>query len=143
MVPVSRDVVVSENVTPSSGGARRTVLVVNDQETVRQAVVRSLQAHGFYARAATSGREALEFARKSRPDVILIDMDPPALEGWESTRRLKADPVTRGILVVAMSENTQTASRNLAMRVGCDAFAAKPVDVEHLVESVERLLPAS
>jgi CheY-like chemotaxis protein len=80
-------------------------------------------------------------ARTDRPDVILYDMDPPGLDGWEATRRLKADPVTRRILIVAMSENTQTDARNLAMRVGCDAFACKPVDVEHLVESVEQLLP--
>lgn len=118
------------------------MLVVNDQETLRQAVVRTLQAHGYYARAATSGREALEYARKDRPDVILMDMDPPSLEGWEATRRLKADPVTRSILIVALSENAQTDSRNLAMRMGCDAFAVKPFDIEHLVASVERLLPA-
>lgn len=120
---------------------RKTVLVVNDQDPVRQAVVQSLQARGFRARSVRSGREAMELARTDRPDVILYDMDPPGLDGWEATRRLKADPVTRRILVVAMSENTQTDARNMAMRVGCDAFAAKPVDVEHLVQSVERLLP--
>lgn len=120
---------------------RKTVLVVNDQEPVRQAVVQSLQARGFRARSARSGREALEVARTDRPDVILYDMDPPGLDGWEATRRLKADPVTRRILVVAMSENTETDARNMAMRVGCDAFATKPVDVEHLIESVEQLLP--
>jgi two-component system, cell cycle response regulator DivK len=121
--------------------AGRSVLVVNDQETVRQTMVRSLLARGFRARIARSGREALEAVRTDKPDVILMDMDPPALEGWESARRLKADPVTRHILVVALSENTQTDSRNMAMRVGCDAFEAKPVDVEHLVRSVEKLLP--
>lgn len=120
---------------------RKTVLVVNDHEPVRQAVVQSLQARGFRARYARSGREALEVARTDRPDLILYDMDPPGLDGWEATRRLKADPVTRRILVVAMSENAQTDARNMAMRVGCDAFASKPVDVEHLVESVEQLLP--
>lgn len=120
---------------------RKTVLVVNDQEPVRQAVMQSLQARGFRARSARSGREALEAARTDRPDLILYDMDPPNLDGWEATRRLKADPVTRRILVVAMSENTETDARNMAMRVGCDAFAPKPVDVEHLVESVEQLLP--
>ena len=121
--------------------AGRSVLVVNDQEPLRQTMVRSLLARGFRARSARSGREALESVRTDKPDVILMDMDPPALEGWESARRLKADPVTRHILVVALSENTHTDSRNLAMRVGCDAFEAKPVDVEHLVRSVERLLP--
>lgn len=120
---------------------RKSVLVVNDQETVRQAVVQSLQAHGFRARSVRSGREAMDLVRSDRPDVILYDMDPPSLDGWEATRRLKADPVTRRILVVAMSENGATDARNMAMRVGCDAFAAKPVDVEHLIESVERLLP--
>lgn len=118
------------------------VLVVNDQEPLRLAVVRSLQAHGFRARAAGSGREVFESVRTDRPDLILMDMDPPGIDGWESARRIKADPVTKSILVVALSENVQTDTRNQAMRVGCDAFAAKPVDVDQIVESVQRLLPA-
>ena len=69
-------------------------------------------------------------------------MDPPALDGWESARRIKSDPVTKHILVVALSENTRTDARNQAMRVGCDAFESKPLDLEHLVESVQALLPA-
>ena len=127
--------------SPTPAG-RRAVLVVNDQEPLRQAVVRTFQAHGFRARAAGSGREAIEAARLDRPDVILMDMDPPALEGWEAARRIKADPVTRHLRVVAMSEHAQTDVRNQAMRVGCDAFAVKPFDVDHLVESVQALLPA-
>lgn len=123
---------------PTTG---RSVLVVNDHDGLRHVMVRTLVARGFRARSARSKREALESVRTDKPDVILMDMDPPALEGWESARRLKADPVTRDILVVALSENTHTDSRNLAMRVGCDAFEAKPVDVDHLVESVEKLLP--
>jgi len=121
---------------------RRSVLVVNDQEPLRQAVVRTLQARGFRAHAATSGREALEAARLDRPDLILMDMDPPVVDGWEAARRIKADPVTRHILVVALSEHAETDVRNHAMRVGCDAFAVKPFDVDHLVESVQALLPA-
>lgn len=104
-------------------------------------MLRSLVARGFRARTAKSSREALESVRHDRPDVILLDMDPPALEGWESARRLKADPVTRNIVVVALSENAQTDSRNLAMRVGCDAFEVKPVDTDTLARRVERLLP--
>lgn len=127
---------------PSPLSGPRTVLVVYEQEPVRQSVVRVLQAHGFRARAAASSREALESARLDRPDVILMDMDPPGLDGWESARRIKSDPVTKHILVVAVSENTRTDARNQAMRVGCDGFESKPLDVEHLVESVQALLPA-
>jgi CheY-like chemotaxis protein len=123
-------------------GSRGSVLIVNDQPALRDAMVKMLQARGFRTHAADSGRKALEFARSDRPDVILIDMDPPAVDGWESARRLKADPLTRSILVVAMSEDAETDRRNLAMRVGCDAFAVKPFDVDHLIESVERLLPS-
>ncbi len=118
------------------------MLIVNDQVPVRDAVMTILQQRGFRTRAADTGRQALEFARCDRPDLILIDMDPPSVDGWESARRLKADPVTKGILVVAMSEDAVTDRRNLAMRMGCDAFAAKPCDVDRLVESVERLLPS-
>lgn len=100
-----------------------------------------LQQRGFRARAADTGRKALEAVRVDRPDVILIDMDPPAVDGWESARRLKADPLTKNIMVVAMSEDAKVDRRNLAMRMGCDAFAAKPFDIAHLVDSVEQLLP--
>lgn len=127
---------------PSPLSGRKTVLVVYDQEPLRQSVVRTLQARGFRAHAAGSKREALESARVDRPDVIVMDMDPPALDGWESARRIKSDPLTRHILVVALSENTRTDARNQAMRVGCDGFESKPLDVEHLVESVQALLPA-
>lgn len=122
-------------------GSRGSVLIVNDQESLRNAVMKILQQRGFRTRAADNGRKALEFARTDRPDVILIDMDPPTLDGWESARRLKADPLTKSILVVAMSEDAKTDRRNLAMRMGCDAFAAKPFDLDHLVDSVEQLLP--
>ena len=115
---------------------------MNDQPSTRDAMIKLLQARGFRTQAADSGRKALEFARSERPDLILMDMDPPSVDGWESARRLKADPLTKSILVVAMSEDAQTDRRNLAMRMGCDAFAVKPFDVHHLVDSVERLLPS-
>lgn len=123
-------------------GTRGTVIVVNEPDAQRQMVVQRFQARGFRAHAAESGRVALQLAREERPDVILMDMDRPTLDGWEATRRLKADPVTRHILVVALSEDTQTDRRNQAMRVGCDGFEPKPLDVDHLVASVESLLPA-
>ena len=122
--------------------ARGSVLVVNDHEALRQTVLQRLRARGFRVHAATSGRQAIQVARVERPDVILMDMDPPALDGWESTRRLKADPMTRNILVVALCEDAQVDRRNHAMRIGCDGFEPKPLDVDHLVDSVERLVPS-
>lgn len=123
-------------------GSRGCVLIVNDQVPVRDAVMKLLQQRGFRTWAADTGRKALEFARSDRPDLILIDMDPPGVDGWESARRLKADPLTKNIVVVAMSEDAVTDRRNLAMRMGCDAFAVKPFDVDRLVASVEQLLPS-
>lgn len=120
----------------------RSVLVVHDHEPQRLAVARTLQARGFRARTVSTSREALESARQERLDVILMDMDAPGLDGWESARRLKADPVTRHILVIALSERAEVDVRNQAMRVGCDAFETKPLDLDHLVESVRALLPA-
>jgi CheY-like chemotaxis protein len=117
------------------------VLVVNDPEH-RQVLLQRFQARGFRAQAAENGRVAVQLAREQRPDVILMDMDRPTLDGWEATRRLKADPVTRHILVVALSADTETDCRNQAMRVGCDGFEAKPLDIDHLIASVEQLLPA-
>jgi two-component system cell cycle response regulator DivK len=134
--------VVSMNSRRFTVGSRGSVIVVNEPDAQRQLVLQLFLARGFRALAAESGRMALQLAREQRPDVILMDMDRPTLDGWESTRRLKADPVTRHILVVALSEDTQTDKRNQAMRVGCDGFEAKPIDVEHLVACVENLLPA-
>ena len=134
--------VVSMNSRRFTVGSRGSVIVVNEPDAQRQLVLQRFLARGFRAWAAESGRVALQLAREQRPDVILMDMDWPTLDGWESTRRLKADPVTRHILVVALSEDTQTDKRNQAMRVGCDGFEAEPIDVEHLVASVENLLPA-
>jgi len=134
--------VVSMNSRRFTVGSRGSVIVVNVPDAQRQLVLQRFLARGFRAWAAESGRVALQQAREQRPDVILMDMDRPTLDGWESTRRLKADPVTRHILVVALSEDTQTDKRNQAMRVGCDGFEAKPIDVEHLVACVENLLPA-
>ncbi len=125
-----------------SVGTRGTVIVVDEPDDERQLVLQRFQQRGFRAHVAENGRVALQLAREERPDVILMDMDRPTLDGWEYTRRLKADPVTRHILVVALSEDCQTDRRNLAMRVGCDGFEAKPLDVDHLIASVERLLPA-
>ena len=137
--PFSVVSVLGERTTP---GSRGSVLIVNDQVPVRDAVMKMLQQRGFRTRGTDTGRKALEFARTDRPDLILIDMDPPAVDGWESARRLKADPLTKRILVVAMSEDAETDRRNLAMRMGCDAFEAKPCDVDHLVQSVEQLISA-
>ena len=125
-----------------SVGTRGTVIVVNEPDAQRQMVLQRLQARGFRAHCAESGRVALQLAREQRPDVIVMDMDWATLDGWESTRRLKADPVTRHIHVVALSEDTQTERRNQAMRVGCDCFEPKPLDVDHLVAIVESLVPA-
>ena len=123
-------------------GSRGTVIVVNEPDAQRQLVLQRFLARGFRACAAENGRMALQLAREQRPDVILMDMDRPGLDGWEATRRLKADPVTRHILIVAISEDTQTDRRNQAMRVGCDGFEPKPLDLDHLVAAVENLLPA-
>lgn len=141
-VPVTARDGVAMNSQRFSVGNRGTVLVVDEPAAERQQVLQRLQQRGFRAHWAETGRAALQLAREERPDVIVMDMDRPTLDGWESTRRLKADPVTRHILVVALSEDTQTDRRNLAMRVGCDGFEAKPLDVDHLVASVESLLPA-
>ncbi len=142
MLPDTKTGIVSVLGERETHGSRGSVLIVNDQMALRDAVVALLQQRGFRTRAADSGRKALELARSDRPDVILMDMDPPTVDGWESARRLKADPVTKGIFVVAMSEDAKTDRRNLAMRMGCDAFEAKPCNVDHLVHSVEQLIPA-
>jgi two-component system cell cycle response regulator DivK len=118
------------------------VLLVEDNEVNRYLVAFVLEQAGLLVDTAVDGERALEMARARRPDLILMDLRMPVLDGYETTRRLKADPALRDIPVVALSAQAMPQERERALEVGCIAHFDKPIDVARFADQVLALLPA-
>ena len=116
------------------------ILVVEDNEMNRDMLTRRLSRKGFDAIAAVDGREGLELAHSARPDLILMDMSLPVLDGWEATRQIKADPATRSIPVIALTAHAMAGDRERALEAGCDDYDTKPVEFPNLLAKIEALL---
>ena len=138
----SRQSVVSARraVTHNPNKRMPRILVVEDNEMNRDMLTRRLARKGFETLAAVDGREGLETARAAQPDLILMDMSLPALDGWEATRQLKADPQTRSIPVIALTAHAMTGDRQRALDAGCDDYDTKPVEFPGLLAKIEALL---
>jgi CheY-like chemotaxis protein len=119
------------------------VLLVEDYEDARDMYRDYLVFSGFDVDTADNGQEAIEKARSRAPDLILMDLSLPVLDGWEATRRLKADPRTAGIKVIALSAHAMAAEERRAAAVGCDGFIAKPCLPQELVDEVSRHLASA
>ena len=117
-----------------------TILLVEDNELNRDMLSRRLVRRGFDVLIATDGAEGVAVAVAERPDLVLMDMSLPGLDGWEATRRLKAAPETRSIPVIALTAHAMASDRERAVEVGCDDYDTKPVELTRLLEKVERLL---
>jgi CheY-like chemotaxis protein len=100
---------------------------------------RRLRARGFDVRVAADGLEGVSAAAECLPDIVLMDMSLPVLDGWEATRRLKADPATRAIPVVALTAHAMVSDRDKAIEAGCDDYDTKPIDIVRLIEKIETL----
>jgi two-component system cell cycle response regulator DivK len=116
------------------------VLVVEDYPDAREMYSEYLRFSGFRVAEARNGEEALEKAFTLRPDVILMDLALPLMDGWEATRRLKSDPRTAQILVVALTGHALAGHQEGARRAGCDSFVTKPCLPDELVDEIRRLL---
>jgi two-component system, cell cycle response regulator DivK len=125
---------------PLHSGHLPLVLVVDDHEDAREGYSRVLTGGGYRAEAAADGLEALEKALDLRPDVIVMDLSMPGLNGWEATRRLKTMESTREIPVIAVTAHVVGHAREVALAAGCDAFLTKPCFPEDLLREVARLL---
>lgn len=119
------------------------VLVVDDYEDAREMYCEYLQFSGFRTAEAKTGVEALKEAASALPDLILMDLSLPEMDGWEATRRLKASAKTKHIPVVALTGHALAGHSESAREAGCDSFVAKPCLPEDLVVEVRRLLAAS
>jgi CheY-like chemotaxis protein len=119
------------------------ILLVEDNEMNRDMLSRRLVRNGFEVAIAVDGQQGVEMATSERPDLILMDMSLPVMDGWEATRRVKADPATRAIPVIALTANALVEDRERAMAAGCDDFDTKPVELPRLLEKIRAKLPGN
>ncbi len=117
-----------------------TILLVEDDELNRDMLSRRLSKRGYDILLAADGEEGVAVARRDRPALVLMDMSLPKLDGWEATRRLKADDATKSIPVIAITAHAMQGDRERALAAGCDDYDTKPVDFGRLVGKIERLL---
>jgi two-component system, cell cycle response regulator DivK len=118
------------------------VLVVEDNEMNRDMLSRRLMRRGFQVIFAVDGQQGVDLARSERPDIILMDMSLPVIDGWEATRRVKSDDATRSVPVIGLTAHAMAGDREKAIEAGCDDYDTKPVELERLIGKMERLLGA-
>ena len=116
------------------------VLLVDDDEMSRDMLSRRLIRRGFEVIFAVDGKQGVEVARREKPDIILMDMGLPVMDGWEATRCIKSDDATRGVSVIGLSARTMSGDRDKAIEAGCDDYDIKPIEFDRLIGKIERLL---
>ena len=116
------------------------ILLVEDNEMNRDMLSRRLQRKGYDVAIAVDGAQGVEMARNERPDLILMDMSLPVMDGWQATVQIKANPEMRGVPLIGLSAHAMSGDREKAMAAGCDDYDIKPVDFPSLLEKIESLL---
>ena len=119
------------------------ILLVEDNEMNRDMLSRRLIRRGFQVVFAMDGQQGIDLARSERPDIILMDMSLPVIDGWEATRRLKADDSTRSVPVIGLTAHAMSGDREKAIEAGCDDYDTKPVELDRLIGKIERLIGAA
>jgi CheY-like chemotaxis protein len=116
------------------------ILLVEDNEMNRDMLSRRLRRRGYDVVTAATGREGIMLTKSEKPDLILMDMSLPEIDGWELTRQLKADEKTRWIPILALTAHAFATDREKAITAGCDDYDTKPVEFERLTAKIEKLL---
>jgi two-component system cell cycle response regulator DivK len=116
------------------------ILLVEDNEMNRDMLSRRLLKKGYHVSIAVDGAEAIAMARSHLPDVILMDMGLPVLNGWDATRQLKSMPETKNIGIIGLSAHALSDDREKALEAGCDDFDTKPIDFPRLLGKIESML---
>ena len=119
------------------------VLLVEDNEMNRDMLSRRLIRRGFEVSLATDGQQGVEMAARETPDIILMDMSLPVLDGWAATRQIKSDQATRNIPLIALTAHAMAGDRDRAMQAGCDDYDTKPIEMPRLLEKINALLARS
>lgn len=117
-----------------------SILLVEDNEMNRDMLSRRLIRRGFEVAVAVDGEEGIKRAMETPPDLILMDLSLPGIDGWEATRRLKAEPTTSSIPVIALTAHALSEDEGRAREAGCDDFDIKPVDLKRLLSKINTLL---
>jgi CheY-like chemotaxis protein len=123
--------------------ALATILIVDDNEMNRDMLSRRLERKGYTVLLAVDGEHGIAVAREQIPGLILMDMSLPVVDGWEATRRLKADPALRGIPIIALTAHAMANDRDKALEAGCDDYDTKPIELPRLLGKIETLLAAA
>jgi two-component system, cell cycle response regulator DivK len=116
------------------------ILLVEDNEMNRDMLSRRLIRNGYEVSIAVDGQQGADMALSERPDLILMDMSLPGINGWEATRRIKANDATRRIPVIALTAHAMAGDREKAMEVGCEDYDTKPVEISRLLGKIAALL---
>jgi two-component system cell cycle response regulator DivK len=116
------------------------ILLVEDNEMNRDMLCRRLMRRGFDVLIAVDGEQCVEMAKKERPDLILMDMSLPVLDGWGATRQIRAEIDTRFIPVIALTAHAMAGDRDKALEAGCNDYDTKPIELPRLLEKMDRLL---
>jgi two-component system cell cycle response regulator DivK len=118
------------------------ILLVEDNEMNRDMLTRRLERKGFEVVIAIDGQAGVDMVSSSSPDIILMDLSLPVMDGWEATRRIKADPATQSIPVIALTAHAMAGDEQKALEAGCDDYDTKPIDLKRLLGKIENLLGA-
>jgi len=119
------------------------ILLVEDNEMNRDMLSRRLIRRGFEVPMAVDGQLAIDMSVSEAPDLILMDISLPVVNGWDATRAIRANPVTAKIPIIALTANANESDRAAALAAGCDDYDTKPVDVVRLLEKINALLPGA
>ena len=116
------------------------ILIVEDNELSRDMLSRRLRRKGYEVLVATDGQEGIAMAQRELPDLVLMDLSLPDLDGWEATRRLKKDAKTQHIPVIALTAHAMSGDREKAIDAGCDEYDTKPIDLRRLLSKMIRFV---
>lgn len=120
--------------------AKAHILLVEDMEDNRDMLTRRLVRNDYKVTSAVDGEQALELASSANPDLILMDMSLPKIDGWEVTRRLRATPETADVRIIALTAHAMKGDEERAMQAGCNDYDTKPVDLSRLLAKMQRQL---
>jgi CheY-like chemotaxis protein len=118
------------------------ILLVEDNEMNRDMLTRRLERKGYEVVIAVDGQAGINMASSASPDIILMDLSLPVIDGWEATRKIKVDPATQSIPIIALTAHAMAGDEQKALAAGCDDYDTKPIDLKRLLEKIDNLLGA-
>ncbi|WP_237481475.1 response regulator [Lichenibacterium dinghuense] len=117
------------------------ILLVEDHEEIWDFLSRRLRRRGFEVAVATDGQEGVDKSKSEAPDIILLDMNLPTVDGWTAAAMMRADPVTAGLPIIALTAHAMSGDRDKAIAAGCTDYCPKPIDFSDLLSKIERYAP--